>query len=148
MRISAIGISALAAVTMLTLTSCAGGSDEAEGDVEAVKITVTTDASGPTVATQVPFREGVEAFFENYNANLSEGQHEIEVQYVDDKYDAAQGVASYRTAISNGSVALIGPAGSGQLAALADSESRSRLSPPSPRRFSTTRTCGISHLHS
>lgn len=108
---------ALALGLAVSLAAC--GSDD-EGADGAVKITSAADATGPTADTQVPYQAGVKAYFDAYNDDLSEGQHEIEVQYLDDKYDVATGLANYRAAKSNGSVAMIGPNGSAQQPVLAE----------------------------
>jgi branched-chain amino acid transport system substrate-binding protein len=94
-------------------SSDSGGSGSASTPAAAsastVKVGVITDLTGPTASTQVPYNDGVKAYFDSYNKALKSGQHKIDASYADDKFDTALGLAAYKKAVSDGDVATIGP---------------------------------------
>ncbi|HVV91683.1 MAG TPA: ABC transporter substrate-binding protein [Solirubrobacterales bacterium] len=86
-----------------------GGESSSSGSGSTVKVTSIADETGPTASTQVPYVAGLKGGFEVYNSELSGSQHKIEVEYNDDKYETAPGLAAYKKAESDGSLVSIGP---------------------------------------
>jgi hypothetical protein len=73
-----------------------GESSDSGGAASTVKVSAITDETGPTASTEEPFALGLKAGFKAYNGELSAGQHEIEVEYYDDKYETGPSVADYK----------------------------------------------------
>ncbi len=104
-----LGLAACGDDTGGTSSSAGSTKPASSGGGKPVKIAVIGDQSGPTASTGVPYIAGTKAYLESYNAKLGEGQHRVDAKYIDDKFDLAAGVAAYRQASTDGSVAAIGP---------------------------------------
>jgi len=108
-----LGLTLLLALFAAAAVAACGSDDDGDsggsGSGTTVKVTAISDLSGPTADTQVPYEAAQRACFDRYNENLSDGQHRIQLDSQDDKYDAAQGLNHYRNAVANGSVLVIGP---------------------------------------
>lgn len=76
------------------------------------------DMSGPTVATQVGYHQGMRDYIKLTNDNGGVNGRKIEIRTQDDQYKVDKTLAGFRSLIENGTFAIISQAGSANFAGI------------------------------